>query len=188
MRSLLRLSGASPGALSPGGGEHEALRKNPSLSQRRAPGILFWSLFLALLLFDQGSKGWILGHGKDLPLSLVPGMVNVVSVRNTGIVFGLFSGHNWLWIGVGASFLLAGFLVGQSLDWNRREINVIGALLAAGAAGNISDRIVHGFVVDFIDAYVGLWHWPSFNVADSCLCLASLWMIFRWALLPRSRP
>ncbi|QSR83998.1 signal peptidase II [Methylacidimicrobium sp. B4] len=188
MRSLPRLSSASPGALSPREGEPEALWKSPGLLRRRAPRPLFWGLFLALLLFDQGSKGWILEHGMDLPLSLVPGLLNVVSVRNTGIVFGLFAGHNWLWIGVGASFLLAGFLVGKSLDWSRRETNVIAALLAAGATGNIIDRVVHGFVVDFIDAYVGSWHWPSFNVADSCLCVASLWIIFRWVIVPKSRP
>lgn len=187
MKSFLRPGGAPAGALSPGEGERGVPGRSAERSGRRAPGALFWGLFLALLVFDQGTKAWILAHGDDLPLALIPGLLNLVSVRNTGIVFGLFSGHNWLWIGVGASFLVGGFLVGQRLDWRRSEINAIAALLAAGAAGNISDRAVHGSVVDFIDAYVGPWHWPSFNVADSCLCLASLWIILRWNLAPRSQ-
>ncbi|MDD4931923.1 MAG: signal peptidase II [Methylacidiphilaceae bacterium] len=159
-------------------------RKEIDPSRRRAPGPFFWALFLALFLLDQGTKAAILRCGEHFSLSVIPGLLNFVSVRNTGIVFGLFSGRNWLWIGVGAAFFLVGFWVSRRLDWRPRETNVIAALLAAGAAGNVNDRILHGFVVDFIDVYVGSWHWPSFNVADSCLCLACLWMIFRFGLAP----
>lgn len=180
LRSCSAASGADSSADRAGG----TLRQVSGTASRRSPGPFFWGLFLALLLFDQASKQWILQHGADLPLSLIPGLLDLVSVRNTGIVFGLFSGHNWLWMGVGVSFLLAGLLVGRRLDWRRRETGVIAALLAAGAAGNIGDRVLHGFVVDFIDVHAGAWHWPSFNVADSCLCLASLWLILRIRAVP----
>jgi len=177
MTSLLRPNGDGLGSVFSGEQKGDPTRG-------RAPGPIFWGLFLGLFLLDQGTKASILRFGDHLTLSVIPGLLNLVSVRNTGIVFGLFSGENWLWIGVGAAFLLVAFWIGRRLDWRRREINGIAALLAAGAAGNLSDRIVHGFVVDFIDLYVGPWHWPSFNVADSCLCLASLWILFRFGLAP----
>ncbi|VVM04829.1 signal peptidase II [Methylacidimicrobium tartarophylax] len=177
MTSLLRPNGDGLGSVSSGERKGEPTR-------RRAPAPFFWGLLLGLFLLDQGTKTLILRFSDHLTLSVIPGLLNLVSVRNTGIVFGLFSGENWLWIGVGAAFLLVGFWIGRRLDWRRRETNVIAALLAAGAAGNLSDRILHGFVVDFIDLYVGPWHWPSFNVADSCLCLASLWIVFRFGLAP----
>lgn len=185
MKPFLVGSAHRLGALLQEGRKEPPLRKEADSSRRRAPRPLFWGLFLGALLLDQGTKAWVLQHGEGWIFSLVPGLLNFVSVRNTGIVFGLFPGYNWLWIGVGAAFLLAALWVGRSLDWRSAETNWIAALLAAGAAGNISDRILHGFVVDFIDAHVGSWHWPSFNVSDSCLCLASLWMIFRFHLVPR---
>ncbi|MGD9896427.1 MAG: signal peptidase II [Candidatus Methylacidiphilaceae bacterium] len=178
--------------LRPGGDERtvfsgerkdDPVRKGSDFSHRGTPNLFFWGLFLGLLLLDQATKGWILREGEHFSRSLIPGLLNLVSVRNTGIVFGLFSGENWLWIGVGAAFLLAGLWISRKLDWTSRETSVIAALLAAGAIGNVSDRIVHGFVVDFVDVHVGPWHWPSFNVADSCLSLASLWLILRSSLV-----
>ena len=185
MKSFLRPRRAPLRTLFQGGPEAATRETGIDGSCRRMPRPLFWGLFVFFFLLDQGTKQWILAHGEALPLPLIPGLLNLVSVRNTGIVFGLFSGWNWIWVGVGALFLVTGFWVGRRLNWRRRETNGIAALLASGAAGNITDRVLHGFVVDFIDVYVGPWHWPSFNVADSCLCLASLWMALRFSLVPR---
>ncbi|VVM05409.1 signal peptidase II [Methylacidimicrobium cyclopophantes] len=182
MIPLLRSKQSSSNVLFPEGRERRTPSSGPDASCRRLPGPLYWGLLLGLFLLDQGTKTLILRQGENFPLSLLPGFLNLVSVQNTGIIFGLFAGQNWLWIGIGSFILLAGLWASRSVDWSSRETNVIAALLTAGAAGNISDRIAHGFVVDFIDVYVGSWHWPSFNVADSCLCIASLWMIFRFAL------
>jgi len=46
--------------------------------------------------------------------------------------------------------------------------------ILAGAAGNLYDRLAYGYVVDFLDVYVGGWHWPAFNVADSCITVGAL--------------
>ncbi len=45
------------------------------------------------------------------------------------------------------------------------------SLVIGGAVGNLIDRLIHGYVIDFIDVYYGSWHWPAFNVADSAICV-----------------
>ncbi|EEG84744.1 signal peptidase II domain protein [Proteus penneri ATCC 35198] len=51
--------------------------------------------------------------------------------------------------------------------------NVAYALIIGGALGNLSDRLIHGFVIDFLDVYVGDWHWPTFNIADMGICIGA---------------
>jgi signal peptidase II len=52
------------------------------------------------------------------------------------------------------------------------------ALILGGAVGNLIDRSLHGHVIDFLDFYLGDWHWPAFNVADSAICIgAALFII-----------
>ena len=49
--------------------------------------------------------------------------------------------------------------------------------MLGGAVGNVWDRIVHGYVIDFVDVYYGDWHWPAFNVADSAICVGAALLI-----------
>ncbi|MFX7506908.1 signal peptidase II, partial [Acinetobacter baumannii] len=48
------------------------------------------------------------------------------------------------------------------------------ALILGGAIGNVIDRVVYGHVIDFLDVYVGNWHWPAFNLADSAICVGAV--------------
>jgi signal peptidase II len=52
------------------------------------------------------------------------------------------------------------------------------SFILGGALGNLADRIFRGYVVDFMDFYVKKWHWPSFNVADSCITIGAILLIF----------
>ncbi|KOO10830.1 peptidase A8, partial [Vibrio xuii] len=52
------------------------------------------------------------------------------------------------------------------------------ALIIGGAVGNVFDRVVHGFVVDYLDFYWGNYHWPAFNLADMAICLGAAMIIF----------
>ena len=47
------------------------------------------------------------------------------------------------------------------------------SLILGGALGNVIDRILYGYVIDFLDVHVGSWHWPAFNVADSAICVGA---------------
>ncbi|MGC8528740.1 MAG: signal peptidase II [Leptospirillia bacterium] len=119
-------------------------------------------------------------------IQLIPHFFRIVSVRNTGIVFGLFSGE-----GTGVQeTLLIGFtllaMVGiliYSVKKGREHLPDIYplALIFGGAAGNLSDRIREGRVVDFLDFYIGNAHWPAFNIADSAIVVGvGTLLILQW--------
>ena len=135
---------------------------------------LFW-LSLPIYLVDQASK-WAVVSCLPLGSSLevVPGFFNLVHVANTGAAFGIMKGANGFFIGLSVVALcVLGVLIWRGVFW--RVVTRVGAgLLVAGVCGNLTDRIVHGHVVDFLD-FVLPWygHWPAFNVADSCLCVAA---------------
>lgn len=135
---------------------------------------LFLLLTLPLYALDQLTK-WLvlrrLEHGDGFPV--IDGFFNLVHVRNTGAAFGSFSDSNSFFIGLSAVTL--GVLA--VCAWRRlftEPLTQIGvALLASGVLGNLTDRIAHGHVIDFLDFHLGEHHWPAFNVADSCICIAA---------------
>ncbi len=94
--------------------------------------------------------------------------LNIVYVENKGAAFGMFAslGNNFF---IAISFIaLASILFYMSKIPKGLELFSI-SLIFGGAVGNLIDRIMLGKVIDFIDVYVGSWHWPAFNVADSAL-------------------
>ncbi|HEY0791935.1 MAG TPA: signal peptidase II [Chthoniobacterales bacterium] len=141
---------------------------------------LLWFTVPALAL-DQWTKWQIrerLDLGTELPV--IPGFFSIVHVANTGAAFGLLQGNNLLFV-VLAVVATAVILI---LLWrNRRSrpgatqfsaLNKTAlALLLAGILGNLFDRLAHGQVTDFLHFYHDRYEWPSFNVADSCICVAA---------------
>jgi signal peptidase II len=129
--------------------------------------------FLLTVLFDQGAK---LAVVAALPLyesvSVIPGVFNLVHIRNRGMAFGLMnrpdSGIFFTFL-VAASIAAIGILGywylsrGESLN---ASVSIGISLMIGGAAGNLVDRIRLGEVIDFIDLYLGSYHWPAFNIAD----------------------
>jgi signal peptidase II len=137
---------------------------------RRFGGLI---LALVVLVADQGSKYWVL-HGAHLwdghVLTLLP-VLNFVLVWNHGITFGMFMSQG----NTGRVILAAVALcvVAALLTWLWRAERwlttlAIGAI-AGGAVGNVADRLVHGAVVDFIQAHIGPYSWYVFNVGDSAI-------------------
>lgn len=130
---------------------------------------------LAVLVFvaDQVTKGMIVDHFQaGESADLVPGFFSLTYVRNRGGAFGLLADLPGLW---GQAFFIV-FALGTValLIWMLRNTPVQDRLqrlaltsVIGGAAGNLYDRIRYGEVIDFLDVYVGRWHWPAFNVADS---------------------
>ena len=138
---------------------------------------LLYKLTIPLFFFDQLTKilvvnNFVLGDQK----TVIPDFFNLVRVHNTGIAFGKFNDGD----GSNIIFTIISLLafLGVIFFWIRGhfpgKLNQFAvALITAGVAGNVTDRILHGYVVDFLDFYVGNSHWPSFNVADSCICVAA---------------
>ena len=146
----------------------------------RWPRPLFYLTFIAVLVVDQLTKMWALASLRPLgSIQIVPGFFNLTFVRNEGIAFGMFQGQGLL-IGLFMIiFVGVAIYYTRSLNWTLWEPNLIGGGLCGGAIGNLLDRFRLGYVVDFFDAYAGPHHWPVFNVADSAICVAVGWIVFR---------
>ncbi|HSL84663.1 MAG TPA: signal peptidase II [Thermoanaerobaculia bacterium] len=132
-------------------------------------------LSLAILVLDQWTK-WLgevhLPHSASHPV--LPGFFNLTHVKNTGVAFGLFAsqgadGGAWLLIVMGIVALAAVFLYFRLAPAKNRLLLYSLALIVGGAVGNLIDRLASGAVTDFLDVYVGTYHWPAFNVADSAI-------------------
>ena len=153
----------------------------------RKLAILMPILALGLPL-DQVTKVLVqlkLPLGSQAPL--IPGLLNLVHIRNKGAAFGLLSGwstaYAWLFF-VATTGLVLGVL--GYLLWRLPDDHWPAALgyslILTGALGNLIDRVRLGEVVDFIDVYWGRYHWPAFNVADSLVCVGTailVWVIIR---------
>jgi len=128
-----------------------------------------------VVILDQITKSLILDK---LPLhhaiSVIPGFFNLTHIRNPGGAFGFMADgsqglRNLLFIGV--STVAMGLIIyfyrntPKSLPYLASAL----AMIFGGAVGNLIDRLRYGEVVDFLDVYVGTYHWPAFNVADSAI-------------------
>ena len=158
----------------------------PSKQNRRAAGWILLSA--AVILIDQLSK-FVAASSLTLhdPQALFP-HVNLTLVFNDGASFGLLSGaggwQRWLFIVIAAavSFYLYTWLKKLPPDdkWTAAGLT----LIIGGAVGNLIDRLVHGYVIDFIDVYYQAYHWPVFNVADGAIVIGAAILILS-ALIER---
>jgi signal peptidase II len=138
-------------------------------------------LSFPLLGLDQLTKWFVrqtIPYGSEVPI--VPGFFSLVHVSNTGAAFSMFTGNNIFFVCLALAalavviFLLVRDRFERSISQRTARITKISfALLVAGISGNLTDRIFRGAVTDFLHFYVREYAWPSFNVADSCICLAA---------------
>ena len=132
----------------------------------------------ALVLLDQASKAWAarrLRLGENF--EVIKGFLNFDYAENNGVAFSqLQNGGDASRWALSALALIAALAV-LYFFWRtkRSDDRILGAcaLLLAGIVGNLVDRIRLGFVIDFIDVQFGGWHYPTFNVADSAICIGA---------------
>ncbi len=157
----------------------------------------FLTLSLLVLIFDQlskwsvtevmlrpsiynGAKGlgltqWFTQAPDRLPyheIALLP-FLNIVMIWNKGVSFGMFtqSSTTGVWILVAlTAFIIILFLIWLFKNKNPVQ-NFAIALVIGGALGNVIDRIRFGAVIDFVDVHAFGWHYPAFNLADSCIVI-----------------
>ncbi|MGF1738172.1 MULTISPECIES: signal peptidase II [Photobacterium] len=138
-------------------------------------------LWLATLVFviDIASKLLVMNtmeYGWPNRIELLP-FFNLLYVHNTGAAFSFLSDaggwQRWLFaaIALGVCAMLVFWM--RKLPASQKLANVSYALIIGGALGNLFDRLYHGFVVDFLDFYVGTYHWPAFNIADMGICIGA---------------
>lgn len=135
-------------------------------------------LFLSLPLYalDQLTKWVVIQHiSADEPRIIVQDFFALVYITNNGAAFGSFKNNNAFFIALSCVALVVVFalLVRRHAPDPWRDLSL--ALLLAGVMGNLTDRLTHGHVIDFLlfDLHLPLAHpFPAFNVADSCICVA----------------
>ncbi|TNH43159.1 signal peptidase II [Photorhabdus luminescens] len=140
-------------------------------------GLRWLWLVVVVLILDLGSKQLVLQHFhlyESVPL--IP-YFNLTYAQNFGAAFSFLAEKDgwqrWFFafIAVAISVVLTVMMYRSSAK--KKLSNIAYALIIGGALGNLFDRLVHGFVIDFIDFYVGDWHFPTFNIADMAICLGA---------------
>ena len=140
--------------------------------------LLIWPA-VAIFCLDQGSKLLATSYiGPYRSIQVIPGFFNLVLVHNRGMAFGLMNrpGHHLPFILLTAiSLVVMGILVLWYLKTPQKStLHGLGSsLIIGGTAGNVMDRIRLGKVVDFLDFYIGRFHWPAFNIADASITLGT---------------
>lgn len=114
---------------------------------------------------------------------VIPGFFNLTHVRNRGAIFGFLSHSDsrilyifLTLVSVAALGLVIYYFFKTPVSEKLMKISL--SLILAGAMGNLIDRLFRGHVIDFLDFYVKDWHWPSFNVADSCITVGAFLLIY----------
>ena len=130
-------------------------------------------LGLAILFLDQLTKQAIRAgfvYGESLPI--IDGFFNLVYVRNDGAAWNILSGHGIILILISFAVLVLLIVYRRSFLQDQFSHKILLGLMIGGIAGNLIDRIRFGWVTDFLDFEFGSYHYPSFNVADSAICIA----------------
>jgi signal peptidase II len=143
---------------------------------------LFWILFIGLLILDQAVKFWARGavdgrEGASI-MALWPGVFELTLVFNRGIAFGQLQGYGVLLTPI--ALIIAGGSIWYSMKHPQvpKIYHIVASLFAAGALGNLIDRVYLGKVTDMFD--FRLIGFPVFNVADACISISGAIMVLLW--------
>jgi signal peptidase II len=144
-------------------------------------GLIHWLAFsVALLLADQITKLWIIGSYRLGESHTITSFFNLVRVHNSGAAFSFLADasgwQRWFFtvLGIGAAILIIWMLKNHP---GQRLFCFALACILGGAVGNVIDRVLYGYVVDFLDFHWMGMHFPAFNVADSAISLGAAGLI-----------
>lgn len=137
-------------------------------------------LAAVVILLDQFSKTLILGFFQLGDSHTVTSFFNVVRVHNPGAAFSFLAGasgwQRWFFIGLGAA--ASAFIVWMLRRHPGQTLFCFAvSMILGGALGNVIDRVIHGYVVDFIQVHYAGRYFPSFNLADSAITLGAICLI-----------
>ena len=147
-------------------------------SSQPSSGLAPWlGIAAIIILIDQLTKitaTKLLAYGESRPFT---SFFNLVLAHNKGAAFSFLAAESgwqrYFFTGLGlAAALFIIYLLKKNAG--QRLFCWALALILGGAIGNVIDRIMYGYVVDFLDVHFGGWHWPAFNVADSAICIGAV--------------
>ncbi len=159
-------------------------------SSSASGSMLPWlGLALIILIADQFTKILILGYYHLGDSTTVTGFFNIVRAHNTGAAFSFLAAasgwQRWLFtaIGVVATVFIVWMLRSHP---GQKLFSFALACILGGAIGNVVDRLLHGYVVDFLQFHWAGWYFPAFNVADSAITIGAIGLILDELLRVRS--
>ncbi len=137
----------------------------------------FYLIAFLVLAFDHLTK-WLVRTGMEphrSAIEVVPGYLRISYVMNTGVAFGFFQEIESAWkplilASMAVIAVVVILIYSSKMPWNRALLHTALAVTMGGILGNFIDRVVHGYVVDFIEFHVhDSFYWPTFNIADSAI-------------------
>ena len=143
---------------------------------------LYWLWLSALaIVLDQLSKFALGEHLRAyVDVVAVTGYFNLVHIHNPGAAFSLLANQpgwqRFFFLGIALVACVVIFFLLRRASRPRYAIAL--ALILGGALGNVIDRLLYGYVIDFLDFHLGAWHWPAFNVADSAITLGASLLVW----------
>lgn len=153
----------------------------------------WFALAIVIIIADQATK-WLASNLLCCrPPVAVTSFFNLVLAHNPGAAFSFLADQpgwqRWFFAAIAliASIVISVLLVQHAKRQSERWFCAGLALILGGAVGNLIDRVLYGYVVDFLDFHAGGWHWPAFNVADSAISVGAALLIidsFRPARAP----
>jgi signal peptidase II len=143
----------------------------------------YFLIALFVVLLDRATK-WLVAQKINLhdSIPVIPGFFSLTHVQNRGAAFGLFDESPTQWkITILILFSIVALVVVTALLWkNGHALSATAmglALVMGGAIGNLWDRLFAGRVVDFLLFYIGSYHWPAFNVADTAIVCGAILLV-----------
>lgn len=152
------------------------------ISMKR-PRWIFWIIFVAWLILDIATKYWVVTYLKGQPpVVVIPDFFRLIYHTNFGVAFGWFQdGHKLILILIIIALMAWMIWFARTLSWEKIGVNIAAGLVAGGAVGNLIDRLKQGYVVDFLDFTFWSWSYPTFNVADTGICVGlGLVLLLEW--------
>ena len=157
------------------------MTRKHSFQASNSGGMLPWLALAAIIVVaDQLTKVLILGYYQLGDSTPVTSFFNVVRVHNTGAAFSFLAGasgwQRWFFTVIG--LVAAAVILWMLKSHGGQKLFAFAlACILGGALGNVIDRILHGYVVDFLDFHWGGWHFPSFNIADGAITVGAACLI-----------
>lgn len=146
-------------------------------------GVRWLGLALLVFIADIAIKLVVMhtmGYGWNNRIEVFP-FFNLLYVHNYGAAFSFLSNQGgwqrWLFTAIAIAVVIMLMFWMRKLPASEKWSNVAYALIIGGAVGNVFDRLVHGFVVDYLDFHWYGYHWPAFNLADSAICVGAIMIV-----------
>lgn len=134
-------------------------------------------------MLDQYTKLMVSLH---IPINhsvkVVEEFFSLTHIRNSGVAFGLFAGQQseykaLMFITISTIAIIAILVIFHQTPKDKKIVQTGLILIFSGAIGNLIDRTLHGEVIDFVDLFIKTYHFPAFNIADSCITIGVALMV-----------